>query len=313
MISERQVAQALISFLGVMTAGLVLVLMFRGESIWFSIVVGSTSMLFFGLLIAERRNWKYTRLILILLLTILPPLTLIELSPGAAIATMIAPAAAVILVEARWVLLSGVITTLGLSLRTGVQPESYSYIGLALIVTGTLALARLVLNQARTRAEALAKRTDEALEQAQKEAQQNAQQAHILSEQNMRQQQLLELVSELEVPTLTLSDRTLLAPIVGAIDSQRASRFMERILNDVMEARAQLLIIDIAGVPVVDSDVAKALTRTAQAVRLLGCDVCLSGISAPVAITLTHSSIGLDQIRTIRSLQDLWDGSSIGK
>jgi anti-anti-sigma regulatory factor len=240
-------------------------------------------------------------------------LTLNELSPGAAIAAMIAPAAAVILVEARWVLLSGIVTTLGLGIRSGFQPESYAFIGLALIVAGTLALARLVLNNARTRAELLAQRADEALARVQQESQQNAQQAQILSEQNTRQQQLLELVSALEVPTITLSDGILLAPVVGVMDSQRASRFMGRVLENVTEARARLLIIDIAGVPVVDSDVAKALTRTAQAVRLLGCDVCLSGISAAVAMTLAHSGIGLNQIRTVRSLQDLLRGEAFVK
>jgi anti-anti-sigma regulatory factor len=66
-----------------------------------------------------------------------------------------------------------------------------------------------------------------------------------------------------------------------------------------------LLIIDIAGVTLVDTAVAKALIQTIQAVRLLGCEVVLTGITATVATTLTHLGIALDGVQTLRSPQDV--------
>jgi anti-anti-sigma regulatory factor len=116
-----------------------------------------------------------------------------------------------------------------------------------------------------------------------------------------QQSRLLDLVATLETPAVPLAEGVLLAPIVGHLDSRRAADLTSRLLQAAGEQRTRLLILDIAGVPVIDTGVAQALVRTAQALRLLGCDVTLSGISASVAMTLTQLGVELGEIATVRS------------
>src|SRR5262249_601712 len=93
-------------------------------------------------------------------------------------------------------------------------------------------------------------------------------------------------------------------PIVGHIDARRAEVLTNRLLQDVSTQRARLVVLDISGVTVMDTSIARALMNTTQAIRLLGCDVTLSGISAAIAITLIHLGINLDGITTARSPQE---------
>jgi anti-anti-sigma regulatory factor len=95
-----------------------------------------------------------------------------------------------------------------------------------------------------------------------------------------------------------------LAPVVGHLDSRRAKALTARLLQEVSEQRAQLVVIDIAGVSAVDTEVAQALLRASQAVRLLGCRVIITGISASIATTLTHIGINLGEVATARTPQE---------
>lgn len=119
-----------------------------------------------------------------------------------------------------------------------------------------------------------------------------------------QQRQLLELIMTLETPAVSLADHVLLAPIVGHIDSRRAQSLTQRLLQTVDEHKARLVIIDIAGVPIVDTAVAQSLIQMAQAIQLLGCQVRMSGITATVAATLVNLGISLHTITTVRSPQD---------
>jgi anti-anti-sigma factor len=101
-----------------------------------------------------------------------------------------------------------------------------------------------------------------------------------------------------------LADGVLFVPIVGHIDTRRAQALTNRLLQDVSAQRAHLVVLDISGVTTMDTSVARALMNTTQAIRLLGCEVTLSGISAAVAITLIHLGINLDGIATARSPQE---------
>jgi anti-anti-sigma regulatory factor len=82
----------------------------------------------------------------------------------------------------------------------------------------------------------------------------------------------------------------LFAPIVGHLDSRRTHALTSRLLESVNAQRGKVVIVDIAGVNAIDTAVARGLLNAAQALRLLGCEVVLSGISAEVA-TLSHNSI----------------------
>ncbi len=119
-----------------------------------------------------------------------------------------------------------------------------------------------------------------------------------------QQKELLDLVMTLETPVVPLADGVLLAPIVGHIDTRRAEALTKRMLQEASTQRARLVVLDIAGVSIVDTAVARALIHAVQALRLLGCDVALSGISATVAVSLIHLGVDLEHVQTVRSPQE---------
>jgi rsbT co-antagonist protein RsbR len=130
------------------------------------------------------------------------------------------------------------------------------------------------------------------------------QRAEDLAARNTEQQRLLELVSTLEIPSVTIADGVLLAPLVGALDSRRAMALTDRLLHAVHTQRTRQVILDISGVPVLDETVAEALIGTARALQLLGCRVVLSGISAPMATELVAQGKTLEHLEVVRSPQD---------
>lgn len=125
-----------------------------------------------------------------------------------------------------------------------------------------------------------------------------------LQQRAVEQQQLLDLVTVLETPTIKLDDSVLLAPIVGQLDSTRLARVTQHLLQTVYHQRVTLVIFDITGVPKIDSSVAQGLLETARALRLLGCSIQMSGFSAETAMALTHLNISADELPSARSLQE---------
>lgn len=115
-------------------------------------------------------------------------------------------------------------------------------------------------------------------------------------------------IRELSTPVIRVHDRILLMPIVGTIDSHRAHQIMETVLIRVTEEQARVLILDIAGVGIVDTKVADHLLKTTAAVRLLGAETILTGISAQVARTIVQ--LGVD-ISTMHTRSRLADGISL--
>jgi rsbT co-antagonist protein RsbR len=142
------------------------------------------------------------------------------------------------------------------------------------------------------------------LARAEQQAKRLTQSADELAEQIAQQRRLLDLVATLETPAVTLAEGVLLAPLVGHLDSRRAEALARRLLQAAGERRAQLVVIDITGVAAVDTSVAQALLSAAQALRLLGCRVTITGISPTVATTLTDLGTRLDGIVTARTPQD---------
>ncbi len=121
------------------------------------------------------------------------------------------------------------------------------------------------------------------------------------------QQQVIEAqraaIRELSTPLIPISETAVIMPLVGAIDSARAQQIVDTLLEGVADYRAEIAIVDITGVQVVDTQVANALVRAAQAVRLLGAQVILTGIKPQVAQTLVQLGISLEGIKTTGSLQ----------
>jgi rsbT co-antagonist protein RsbR len=113
-----------------------------------------------------------------------------------------------------------------------------------------------------------------------------------------------EQLDELSTPLLSISDEAMIMPLVGAIDSRRVQHIMDNLLNGISERQAQIVILDITGVPIVDSQVADSLIRASQAVRLLGAQVVLTGIRPEVAQTLVGLGIDLSSLIIKGTLQD---------
>lgn len=108
---------------------------------------------------------------------------------------------------------------------------------------------------------------------------------------------------ELSTPLIPILEGVVVMPLIGAIDSARAQQIMETLLVGIGEKRASIAILDITGVRVVDTQVANALIRTAQAAQLLGARVILTGITPEVAQTLVQLGIDLSSVMTRSTLQ----------
>jgi rsbT co-antagonist protein RsbR len=112
------------------------------------------------------------------------------------------------------------------------------------------------------------------------------------------------LLDELSVPVIEVWESILLLPLIGVIESRRAARVLESILDAVGRMGAEILIIDITGVPVVDTSVAAYLLRAVQATQLLGCQTLLVGISPEIAQTLVGLGVDFGRITTRATLQN---------
>ena len=115
-----------------------------------------------------------------------------------------------------------------------------------------------------------------------------------------QQEELLEL----STPVVKLWEGVLAVPMIGTLDSNRTQVVMETLLQRIVETEAELAIIDITGVPTVDTLVAQHLLKTVTAIRLMGADCIISGIRPQIAQTIVHLGIDLDGIGTKATLAD---------
>jgi rsbT co-antagonist protein RsbR len=112
-----------------------------------------------------------------------------------------------------------------------------------------------------------------------------------------------EAIRELSTPVLQLREGLLILPIIGMIDTQRARQLTEALLRAIRANRARVVVMDITGVPAVDSKVANHLLQTVQAARLMGAAVIVTGLSAEVAQTLVTIGVDLSSMNTLSDLQ----------
>lgn len=117
----------------------------------------------------------------------------------------------------------------------------------------------------------------------------------------VRQQQ--EAIRELSTPVLQIRDKLLILPIIGLIDSARARQLTEQLLGAIRDKRAKVVVIDITGVPIVDSKVASHLVQTADAVRVMGGTAIFTGVSPEIAQTVVTLGIDLSKLKTVGDLQ----------
>jgi rsbT co-antagonist protein RsbR len=115
-----------------------------------------------------------------------------------------------------------------------------------------------------------------------------------------QQQELLEL----STPVVRLWENVLALPLIGTLDSARTQVVMQNLLDAIVETRSDFAIIDITGVPVVDTLVAQHLLKTVAAARLMGADCLISGIRPQIAQTIIHLGVDLTNVTTKATLAD---------
>jgi rsbT co-antagonist protein RsbR len=111
-------------------------------------------------------------------------------------------------------------------------------------------------------------------------------------------------IRELSTPVIEVWDRVLCLPVVGVMDTTRGAEMTESLLRGVVEKRARCTIIDVTGIEVMDTATADHFLRMAKAVRLLGAECVITGISPGIAQTIVHMGVNLGDVRTHRSLRD---------
>jgi rsbT co-antagonist protein RsbR len=117
---------------------------------------------------------------------------------------------------------------------------------------------------------------------------------------NRQGQELLEL----STPVVKLWDGILALPMIGTLDSARTQVVMESLLQKIVETESQIAIIDITGVPTVDTLVAQYLLKTVTALRLMGADCIISGVRPQIAQTIVHLGVDLQGVTTKANLAD---------
>jgi PAS domain S-box-containing protein len=128
-----------------------------------------------------------------------------------------------------------------------------------------------------------------------------------ISERERLQQEIIQVqrqaLQELSTPIIPLMERIIVMPLIGSIDSLRAKDITRALLSGIREQRAKVVILDITGVPVVDSEVVDHLNKAIQAARLKGAHTIITGVSDAVAETCVGLGIDWSEIETLRDLQ----------
>jgi rsbT co-antagonist protein RsbR len=112
-----------------------------------------------------------------------------------------------------------------------------------------------------------------------------------------------EAIRKLSTPVLQLREGLLILPIIGEIDPARARQLTQQLLHAIRNNRARVVVIDVTGVPAVDSSIANSLLQTVEASRLMGAIAIVTGLTGEVAQTLVGLGVALDKLNTAGDLQ----------
>ncbi len=304
-ITQRQSFIAICALLG--AGALIYGALSAFASEWTRVVVSLISLLITVLLLAAYlRGWEQARHVLVIVFVLLIVAGSVDVETVYRPNLLVPPALALVLLSPPWVIGVAIAGVLLMGVRTGWSGPYLDVLNLTVytVVVGLMLLARAILSTTARQAEEARRQAEEARMRAETLVESLAEANAAQQTQLEEQRRLLELVATLETPAIALADGVLFAPIVGHVDSRRASALMQRLLEAAHSERVHHIIIDISGVTTVDSMVAKAIVDTAQALKLLGCDVTLSGISSKVALTLTQQGIAISDVATVRSPQE---------
>ena len=109
-------------------------------------------------------------------------------------------------------------------------------------------------------------------------------------------------IMDISTPVVQVWDGIILAPLIGSLDSQRTQQLMEKLLQGIVDTRSTVALVDITGVPTIDTQTARHLVESISAVRLIGAEVILTGVRPAIAQTLVHLGVDLGGVTTRSSL-----------
>ncbi len=272
-----------------------------------TIIAGCGLLIDLAIVLAYQRGWRYAPAALVVLMAGFVNMALQSDSvTGHSILWSLLPMViALILTDAVWTALAAMITLLIqlLGSSSGALYRKPEVLIGYLVITLGLLVSRLILEHAIANASASARHAAQETARATAALALAEQRADELTLRSTTQQHLLDTIATLEAPAITLADGVLFAPIVGHFDAHRAQRMMAHLLQAAHEHRARHVILDVSGVPVIADVAASVLIQTAQALRLLGCSVVVSGISALAARQLIAQELALDGIHTAANPQ----------
>jgi anti-anti-sigma regulatory factor len=126
----------------------------------------------------------------------------------------------------------------------------------------------------------------------------------LLKERELTEDLLRHAIDELsKTPIIQVWDGILALPLIGTIDSLRAKKITENLLNYIVQTGSSIVIMDLTGAPIVDTQIANNLIKTARAVKLVGAQCILTGISPQIAQSLVNLGVNLDEIPTCATLR----------
>lgn len=127
-----------------------------------------------------------------------------------------------------------------------------------------------------------------------------------IDEQNFQIQGMQNQIDSLnfDMPILKIAEEILMVPLIGTIDSVKSQKILESILFSIKELESKVIVIDIAGITVVDSSVAAHLIKIAKATKLMGCKSIVSGISPNIAQNIVNLGVDTSDIETTNTLKD---------
>jgi rsbT co-antagonist protein RsbR len=314
-ITQRQVVHTILGFALTISVILIFYLQLNNEDAIFLFAAVAGTICYSLLWFAYWRGWDGARYLTVGVMTLLSAVSIPIQSTSIPATALILPILALVLTSPAWVIGTAVTQILVIIGRSYMQVGGdiaamggFGNIAELLLYTlsiGGLVLSRTMLDSLLHVAREGAQRETKARTHAEAQSQAFAEQAEMLDRQLTEQRRLLDLVSVLETPAVNLADGVLLAPVVGTLDNRRIQSLTTRLLQTVAAQRTHMVILDIVGVPTVDTEVAQSLLKTAHALRLLGCEVTLTGISADVAASLTGLGVSLGDVRVARSPQEV--------
>jgi anti-anti-sigma regulatory factor len=117
-------------------------------------------------------------------------------------------------------------------------------------------------------------------------------------------EELNRTLEEMSTPVMPIWDGILLLPLIGVVDSSRTDHAVTKTLERISETRARVFLLDISGVPAVDTAVANQLLKITKATQLMGCETVISGLSPAIARTMVELGVEVGQVRTTATLRD---------